>query len=237
MAKREKHDVQRPRPRFTTLLPSEHLRRTAVKAGREMEIEQTDSVVSIAQVLDEIDDVESRADLQTRIVMLEEQIERLSARRDEVDQAIESQLSVLRTTVESALEAIASLALPPPAPELAPEDLDVLRKEFDEKLMEARSDLRFEIVNLSKELTAAPVGPEELEAIREDFQSRIDASDERAAASAAYLEDLINAQREQLNSQRARHTEVIQRLSKELAGFAGALTDAGPASAEAGEPV
>ena len=235
MAKAENEDIAGPRPRFTTLLPSEHLRRTAVKAGRELDIEQADSVVSIARLLDNINEVESRADLQTRIVMLEEQVERLSARRDEVDQAIDSELDVLRTTIESAMEAVASLILPPPAPEASTEGIDALRKEFDEKLMAARSDLRFEILNLSKELPAAPAVTGELEAIREDFQSRLDASDERVAKSAAYLEDLVNEQREHLAQEKARHAEVIQRLSVQLAGFAAALAEAGPGPAKTGE--
>ena len=243
MPKPDKSESPRPRQRFTTLLPSEHLRRTAVQAGREMDLEQTDSVVSIAKVLGEIDDVGSRTDLQARLEQLEEEVARLKVRRDEGDQSIESQLSVLRTTLESALGAIASLSLPGPG--LAPEVVDMLRTELDEKIVAARSDLRYEILNLEKKVTELPEpggGEDRLaafqeevrartEALREDFQARMDAADDRAEKAAAYLEEMVGALRSELDAQKGRQAEVLGRLSAELSGLAASL-----AAPKAGDP-
>lgn len=218
MTRTDRDDALRPRPRFSTLLPAEHLRRTTAQAGRELISEENDSVESIARILDRINEVESRTDLQARIAVLEEQVERLRSRRDEVDQEFRSELSVLRTTLESALEAISTPAVSPEA----------LRREFEEKLLEARSDLRFEIVKVQKELedlVPAGVDTTELEEIREDFQARIAASEERSAKVAGELEDLVAAQRAQLDSQRALHAELVRRLSNALAGFAQSLND------------
>lgn len=218
MPKTDNDDILRPRPRFSTLLPTEHLRRTTVEAGRELDSEQNASAASVARVLEHINDVESRTELQTRIFMLEEQVERLNARRDEVDQAFRSELSLLRTTLESALEAISNPS----------HSLDALRKEFEEKLLEARSDLRFEIVTVQKQLeslTPAGVDAGELEEIREDFQVRIDASEQRTARASADLEELIATQKLQLEHQRGLHAELVRRLSNALAGFAQSLTD------------
>ena len=233
--KQDKSESPRPRQRFTTLLPSEHLRRTAVQAGQEMDREQTDSVVSIARVLGEIDDVGSRTDLHARLEQLEGEVARLKGRREEGDQSIESQLSVLRTTLESALGAIASLSLP--APGFAPEVVDMLRTELDEKIVAARSDLRYEIVNLENKLTELPEpGGEEarmealredfqarMEALREDFQARMDAADERAEKAAAYLEEMVGALRTELDEQKGRQAEVLGRLSTELSGLATSM--------------
>ena len=222
MPKANKDDVARPRPRFSTLLPSEHLRRTAVEAGRELDVEQEDSVVSIARVLDEINEVENRTDLQARILLLEEQLDRLNARRDEVDQSLQSQLNVMKTTLDGALEAIASLALPAPSPALPLEVLDELRREFDEKLMQVREQLRTEMVNFLAEQAALPA-EDDFEEIRENFQSRMDACDERTARWGAYLEEMIGAVAARLEDQKLRHADVVSRLSAELSSFADAL--------------
>ncbi|HEX2054600.1 MAG TPA: hypothetical protein VHJ78_12855 [Actinomycetota bacterium] len=219
MPNSERNEASRPRQRFTTLLPSEHLRRTAVQAGREMDREQSDTVVSIAKVLDEIDDVESRTDLQTRLTVLEEQVESLNARRDDVDQSVESELSVLRTTMESTMEAIAAL----PAPGLAPEILDMLRIEFDEKLLATRTDFGYALQSLQNELETRTDAQADIEALRDDFQVRMDAADERLAKAVSYLEDLIRMQRDRFEEQKARQADVLSRLSSELSGLAGAL--------------
>lgn len=222
MPKANKDDVARSRARFTTLLPSEHLRRTAVQAGRDLDDEQEDSVVSIARVLDEINEVENRTDLQARMLLLEEQVERLGARRDYLDQSLQSQLSVMKATLDGALEAIASLALPAPTPAFPVEALDGLRREFGEKLMQVRDQLRAEMVNLQAEQSALPV-EEQLDRIRDDFQARMDACDERVARWGAYLEELIGAVAARLQDQKLRHAEVVGRLSAELSSFAEVL--------------
>src|SRR5688500_8523035 len=89
-------------PRLRIALRSSSGRRAAQETGRELESEQNRAVISIAQVLGDIDQAEGRADLETRMVQLEEQVERLSARPGESDQAIEAKIHILRTTIESA---------------------------------------------------------------------------------------------------------------------------------------
>src|SRR5688572_14694546 len=124
-----------------------HVRRVAFQSGRELDTEQNESVISIARVLGEIDDVESRTDLQTRMMQLEEQVERLSDRRDEMDQAIESKIHLLRTTLESALEAIA-VAEPIVAEDDPIELMESVREEFSAKLQELRSVMSLGMLQL-----------------------------------------------------------------------------------------
>lgn len=236
MAQAENDQIGRPPTRLGSLQANEQLRRTVRRAGHQMDLEQNRTVVTIARALEEINDVESRADLQTRIVMLEERVERLAARPAEVDQAVQSQLSVLRTTVESALEAIASPA-PAPAPETGPihwppkpDDLQVLRKEFEAKLLEARSDLRYEILKVQKDLEASPSGSPAADEVRTELLARISESEEKASKAAVYLEEMLNAQRQELERERRQHVEVMARLSRELANFSRSLAGAEPVS-------
>ncbi len=230
MAQGENDKIGRPPTRLGSLQANEQLRRTVRRAGHQMDLEQNRTVVTIARALEEINDVESRADLQTRIVMLEERVERLAARPTEVDQAVQSQLSVLRTTVESALEAIAS---PAPAPETGPlhwppkpDDLQVLRKEFEAKLLEARSDLRYEILKVQKDLEASPSGSPAADEVRTELLARISESEQKASKAAVYLEEMLNAQRQELERERTRQVEVMARLSRELANFSRSLAGA-----------
>jgi hypothetical protein len=232
MAQAENDKTGRPPTRLGSLQANEQLRRTVRRAGHQMDLEQNRTVVTIARALEEINDVESRADLQTRMLMLEERVERLAARPAGIDQAVQSQLSVLRTTVESALEAIASPA-PPPPPETGPihwppkpDDLQVLRKEFQAKLLEARSDLRYEILKVQKDLEASPSGSPAADEVRTELLARISESEEKASKAAMYLEEMLNAQRQELERERSAHVEVMARLSRELANFSRSLAGA-----------
>jgi hypothetical protein len=234
MAQAENDNTLRP-PRLGTLQANEQLRRTVRRAGHQMDLEQNRTVVTIARALEEINDAESRADLQTRIMLLEERVERLAARPVEVDQTVESQLNVLRTTIESALEAIAAPALegPPPGASLhwppKPNDTEALRKEFEAKLLEARSDLRYEILRVQKELEAAPSGTVPLDELRTELLARIEESEQKASKAASYLEETIDAQRQQLERERTAQVEMMARLSKELANFSRSLAGSEPA--------
>ncbi|HYO00240.1 MAG TPA: hypothetical protein VEU28_11250 [Actinomycetota bacterium] len=213
MAKAE-NDELAPLFRRSALLEGDRVRLVALQAERMLESEQNASVTSIARVMGEIDDVEARADLQTRMLQLEEQVQRLSVRRDEIDQAIESKIHILRTTIESALEAIGQK--PPATVELA----ESLRDEFEAKLLEARSDLRFEILQVQKQVEESVAPPHlDAEALREELEDRLYASEQRNANAATYLEEMINAQRERIDKQE----EFRKRMSSQLATFVSTL--------------
>ncbi|HEX2178027.1 MAG TPA: hypothetical protein VHL54_00695 [Actinomycetota bacterium] len=233
MAQAENDKTLRP-VSLGTLEADEQLRRTVRRAGRQMDLEQNRSVITIARALEQIDDVESRADLQTRMAQLEERLERLAS-RPAVDQEVESQLKVLRTTIESALEAIAA---PPagPAAGAAPlhwpprdDELEALRKEFEARLLEARSDLRYEILRVEKDLAATPSGTLAVDELRTELLARIEQAETRAAEAVKLLEASIEAQRAALARERTSHVEVMARLSRELANFSRSLAGAGPA--------
>lgn len=267
MAKAENDKVVRPAV-WGALFTDDRVSRNATEAARELDEEQNRSVVNIARALEEITDVSTRTDLQTRMLILEEQVERLNNRRDEIDQAIESKLSILRTTIESALEAIGApemlLAEPPaagvktieppiqspvaPAPAAEPVleaiaqaaetlqwppagdpapagAIEALRREFEEKLLQARSDLRFEIMRVEKAAGAGSV-----EGLSGQLEDRIRASEEKASGAAGYLQEMIVAQQTEFRRQKTEHALLMDRLAGELAGFARFL-----AGAQAGE--
>lgn len=84
------------------------VRKRAEKADKELDREQTNTVITIARALEDIADTEARAELDTRLTMVEEQLERLLERRDQVDQATQAELAVMRARIEDALEAMGS---------------------------------------------------------------------------------------------------------------------------------
>ncbi|CAN5773446.1 hypothetical protein BH23ACT12_BH23ACT12_14080 [soil metagenome] len=210
-------------PRLRIALRDGHVRRAAQEAGRELVSEQNDSVISIARVLGDIDQAGSRADLEARLVQLEEQVERLSARPGEADQAIESKIQILRTTIESALEAIVvPPAEVPKSAEPSAGALEALRKEFDVKLQAARSDLRFEIHEIRNLLEAAPTKIEasvDTKAVLEELEDRLYASEQRNASAAVYLEEMITAQRDRIDQLKSLQSEFVERMSKEFSNF------------------
>lgn len=145
-------------------------------------------MVSIARAFEEISDAQSRAELEARLDLLEERMERLASRRDEVDQAIHSELNVMRTRIESALEAagpaiarrtpgqvtsgVGPVAIPGNAPPALPEPY---RKEIERQLLQARSDLRFEIFGLQKQLEESLSSPQRCQDLKSTAQGgRID---------------------------------------------------------------
>lgn len=212
-------------PRLRIALRDGYVRRAAQETGRELESEQDDSVISIARVLGDIDQAGGRADLETRMGQLEEQVEKLSARPGETDRAIEAKIHILRTTIESALEAIVVPKPEEPVTPVAPpgdDALEELRKEFDAKLQAARSDLRFEILEVQKELeesrTTAGVSID-TQTILDEFEDRLYASEQRNSNAAVYLEEMINAQRDRIDQLKTLQAEFVERMSKEFAGF------------------
>lgn len=229
MAQAENDKTLRP-VSLGTLEADEQLRRTVRRAGRQMDLEQSRSAITIARALEQIDDVESRADLQTRMAQLEERLERLAS-RPAVDQGVESQLKVLRTTVESALEAIAA---PPPAsaplhwPPTA-DELEALRKEFEARLLEARSDLRYEILRVEKDLGKTLSGTPAVDELKTELLGRIEEAETRAAEAVKLLEESIKAQRQELERGRTAQVESMARLFRELANLSRSLAGAGTA--------
>lgn len=193
-----------------------HVRRVAFQTGRELDSEQNESVISIARVLGEIDDVESRTDLQTRMMQLEEQVERLSDRRDEMDQAIESKIHLLRTTLESALEAIA--VAEPIVAEDPVELVESLREEFAAKLQELRSVMSLGMLQLQKRVESADAAAKVTE-LREEFEERLYESEHRIASATDYLEAMILAERERIDHQKEQQSAFRERISKDLATF------------------
>lgn len=245
MAKAENDKVVRPAV-WGALFTDDRVSRSATEAVRELDEEQNRSVVNIARALEEITDVSARTELQTRMLILEEQVERLNNRRDEIDQAIESKLSILRTTIESALEAIGAPGMPPADPAPASEPvldaiaqaaetlqwppagapapdgaIEALRREFEEKLLQARSDLRFEIMRVEKATGAGSV-----DGLSGRLEARIRVSEEKASGAAGYLQEMILAQQAELRRQKTEHALLMDRLAGELAGFARFLSGA-----------
>ncbi len=212
-------------PRLRIALRDGSVRRAAQETGRELESEQDDSVISIARVLGDIDQAEGRADLETRMGQIEEQVEKLSARPGESDQAIEAKIHILRTTIESALEAIvvpkSQESVTPPALPTA-DALEELRKEFDAKLQAARSDMSFEVLQIQRELeegrTTAGVSID-TQTILDEFEDRLYASEQRNSNAAVYLEEMINAQRDRIDQLKTLQAEFVERMSKEFTSF------------------
>jgi len=82
------------------------LRESARQAGRQLDREQEISVLNVAKTLDEINEGEALAYLDTRLSFIERQVERLTARRDEADRGLDAELKVMRARIEDALEAV-----------------------------------------------------------------------------------------------------------------------------------
>lgn len=210
-------------PRLRIALREGYVRRAAQRTERELQAEQNDSVISIARVLGDINQAEGQADLHTRLMQLEEQVEKLGARPGEADQAIESKIQILRTTIESALEAIVVPPLEAPkSSEPAADAIEALREEYDVKLQAARSDLRFEIHEIRNLLEAAPPKIEacvDTQAVLEELEDRLYASEQRNADAAVYLEEMINAQRDRIDQLKTLQSEFVERMSKEFTSF------------------
>lgn len=84
------------------------VKKTAERAGLQLAREQDDSVSQVAQALARITEEEGLADLDGRLSFIERQVERLSARREESDRLVDSELAVMRARLEDTLTAFAA---------------------------------------------------------------------------------------------------------------------------------
>jgi chromosome segregation ATPase len=88
----------------------EAVRRSAEAAGSDLDREQEKSVVHLAKALEEINEGEALAHIDTRLTFIERQVERLGSRRDEVDRSVQGELGIMRTRIEEALTAVGATA-------------------------------------------------------------------------------------------------------------------------------
>jgi hypothetical protein len=191
------------------------VRTRAKKAEKELDREQTNSVVTIARALEDIADTEARAELDTRLAMVEEQLERLLERRDEVDQATQAELAVMRARIEDALDAIGAASesqrltwaameerLPPPssthrALESAVDDLEQRARKSGRQILDD--------VEATLERWRSEVGTV-IEALNEHFEGAKEAQEAAANRSAEEME--------------ARATAMLAALEARVAAFA-----------------
>lgn len=82
------------------------VQKTAQEAARDLDREQTESVIDLATALGQIGEGEALAQLDTRLAFMERQVERLNSRREEADRGIQGELTVMRTRIEEALSAV-----------------------------------------------------------------------------------------------------------------------------------
>lgn len=221
--------------------------------GTESTRRELGSVVNLSSVLGEATDAESRAELQARIELLEDKFDRLARHRDRVDQAVESQVEILRTTLESALSALDSGYRPtsraaltdmprlriPSLDELLPDHAhsrsgedepalttEELSEELNEKVLQARSDLRYEIHQVALLIERHTARAEELADLRRELLERIAESEGRAEQADAFLEEILSSQQGRLERERQDRLDAFARLSREFPFLAGSLTAA-----------
>ena len=84
------------------------VRRSAEEAGFQLAREQDDTVSHVAQTLARIGENHELAALDGRMIFVERQIERLSGRREAADRMVDSEIAVLRTSLEETLQAFAA---------------------------------------------------------------------------------------------------------------------------------
>jgi len=84
------------------------VRRSAEEAGFQLAREQDDAVSHVAQTLARIGENHELAALDGRMTFVERQLERLSGRREASDRMLDSEIAVLRTSLEETLRAFAA---------------------------------------------------------------------------------------------------------------------------------
>lgn len=178
------------------------VKRTANEVVELLDREQEVSISSLAQALDEINEGEALAHLDTRLAFLERQVERLLSRREEADRGFQAELNVMRARLEDALSAVGSTSSEQGAAIAALESriaerfsstghesasvMDSVRSELVEmvsdataKLEKAEARLRGEVKAVedlaeerTKAVTASLAGSEEL---RDEIKRELDA--------------------------------------------------------------
>jgi hypothetical protein len=87
----------------------EAVKRSAEAAGLVLSRERVDSAEHLGHLLAEIDGHEDLAQLDGRLLVVERQLDRLAARREQSDQLIDSELAVMRARLEDTLGAFAEV--------------------------------------------------------------------------------------------------------------------------------
>jgi hypothetical protein len=180
----------------------EWVRKRAEKADEELDREQTNTVITIARALEDIADTEARAELDTRLTMVEEQLERLLERRDQVDQATQAELAVMRARIEDALEAMGS----------ASESQRLAWAAMEERLSTISAqrlavELALEGRDAEQSQDARPSRVSRKEAA---LQTALDDLEERARKSGRQIMDDVRATVERWHSEVAEVTLMIQ---------------------------
>ncbi|HVE75291.1 MAG TPA: hypothetical protein VND22_00820 [Actinomycetota bacterium] len=82
------------------------LKRRVQTAGKQLEQEQEESVLSLARALGEINEGEATAYLDSRLAAAEREIERLTEEREEMSAALDSEMNLMKVRMQAALEAV-----------------------------------------------------------------------------------------------------------------------------------
>ena len=131
------------------------VKRSAEALGEVLDKEQEESVLNLAQALDEINEGEALAHLDTRLAFIERQVERLAARRDEADRGMAGEFEVMRARLEDALNALGSTAAEHRDATLGLEKrLMGLVSEAETRYSESVDTLRSDLVSIVHDATA-----------------------------------------------------------------------------------
>jgi myosin heavy subunit len=201
----------------------EAVTRNAQKAGEQLDREQADSVINLAQALDEIGDGEAAARLESRVDFLERQVERLVNRRDEADRGYQGEFAVMRARIEDALEAFGSTVEEQKEAAIGLEKrIGALIAAEVKRSSEAAESLRGEVASkLQEAVTRFEKGDArvrgELNAVQEDFEARSRAVAESMAAHRSVVEDTVEAATGELSSRVEEATAELERRLRESA--------------------
>lgn len=197
------------------------VRRTAKEASQELDREQEESVMGLAEALNEIGEGESFAQLDARVSFMERQVERLQARRDETDRGFQGELSVMRARIEDALEAVGGTAAEQKELGAALERrLTALVSESESGTSDLIETLRRDIVSQVEGATSRLSKAEarlrgETKALSGEVQEQVRAISESVAESQQEIQAVAETLTEQVD---AAADEIEQKLSQIAAG-------------------
>ncbi|MGH2812260.1 MAG: hypothetical protein ACRDI1_06055 [Actinomycetota bacterium] len=176
----------------------EAVKKTARKVSEGLGNERDRSLVNLAQTFGEINGGEALAQLDTRLTFIERQVERLAARREEMDRSVQGELNVMRSRIEEALTAVGATAeetkvswvsvekrltnLIAQAERRSAGVIEAMREEVVSKVESASSRLEKYEARLRGEMTAFEDSSDErnrslttaLEVNRDEFQEALD---------------------------------------------------------------
>ncbi len=187
----------------------ESLKESARQAGRQLDREQEVSVLNVAKTLDEINEGEAFAHIDTRLSFMERQVERLTARRDEADRGLDAELKVMRARIEDALEAVGATGVDQRIAAAETESrLGQLVTDEERRATEALDEFRGDLVGevqktLGKlEKTEARLKGE-MRAFQEGMQEQSRSLTETVSAGQADFEDSLTSVSEKVETQLA----------------------------------